>query len=62
MKNFPHNLVDFIRRFVEAVRHVCSGGQTTRRTAVRRANRPPERCETCRQPVRQSDDWRDHIH
>lgn len=52
----------FLQRLFEAFRHVRTGGATTRQTAVRRATRPARRCDTCRQPVPHSDDWRDHIH
>lgn len=62
MKNFLHHVVEFIRRLVDAFRHVRSGGKTTRRAAVRRATAPPRRCAECRQPVPHSDDWRDHLH
>lgn len=56
-----HRLIEFIRRFVAAVQHVRTGGQTTRRRAVRRAVRPPRLCPECRQPVPHSPDWRDHL-
>jgi sugar (pentulose or hexulose) kinase len=49
-----------LRRLVQAVRHVGTGGQTTRTAAVRRAARPV-RCSACHQPIPQSDDWRDHL-
>ncbi len=54
--------LQFIRRLIEAVKHVRSGGQTTVRKARRRATAPPRRCEKCHQPVQHSDDYRDHLH
>jgi hypothetical protein len=63
---FPRNpassLLMSLLRLVEAFRHVRSKGQTTRRRAVARAARPPDRCPTCRQDVPHSPDWRDHVH
>lgn len=53
--------LQFIRRLIEAVRHVRSGGQSTRTAAVRRSARPVRRCESCRQQVPHSTDWRDHL-
>jgi len=54
--------IEWLRKLIEAWRHVRTGGATTRRTAVRRAARPARRCTECHQPVPHSDDWRDHIH
>lgn len=56
-----HALIQFIRRLVDAVQHVRTGGRTTRARAVRRATAPPYRCTECRQPVLHSPDWRDHL-
>ncbi|MDN5929503.1 MAG: hypothetical protein L0I24_00295 [Pseudonocardia sp.] len=55
-------IVEFFRRLFTAIQHVRTGGQTTRRRAVRRATRPPQRCTECRQEVPHSSDWRDHLH
>lgn len=54
--------IQFVRRFIDAVRHVCTGGRTTRARAVRRAAAPPKRCPRCHQPVPHSSDPRDHLH
>ncbi|MGE3414097.1 MAG: hypothetical protein AB7L91_17970 [Dehalococcoidia bacterium] len=56
-----YRLIEFLRRFVDAVRHVRSGGRTTRARAVRRAAAPPRRCACCGGPVNHSADWRDHL-
>ena len=56
------HIVEFLRRFVESVRHVRTGGQSTRARAARRASRPPRQCPECHQPIPHSPDWRDHIH
>lgn len=56
-----HRIVEFVRQLVDAIRHVASGGQTTKRRAGRAASKPPRRCTQCHQPVWHSDDWRDHI-
>lgn len=55
-------VIEFLRRLIEAWRHVRSGGRTTRTTATKRATAPPRRCTECRQIVPRSTDWRDHIH
>lgn len=57
-----HRLLLFIRRLVDAVRHVRSGGRTTRTRARARAAAPPRKCPECRQPVEHSPDYRDHLH
>jgi len=57
-----HRIVIVLRTFIKAVRHVATGGRTTRTAAVRRATRPPDRCPRCHQTVPHSPDWRDHIH
>jgi hypothetical protein len=57
-----YSLVALIARWIEAYRHVRSGGRTTRTAAVRKATAPPRRCPTCRQPMPHSADWRDHLH
>lgn len=56
-----HKLLLLIRRVADAVRHVRSGGQTTRARAVRRAAAPPRPCACCGGPVGHSPDWRDHL-
>lgn len=56
-----HTVIEFIRRLIEAVQHIRTGGRTTRTRAVRRASAPPRRCAECHQPVPHSDDWRDHL-
>lgn len=58
---FFHRLIGFISNLVGAVRHVRSGGQTTRTRARTRAVRPPRRCGECGQHVAHSPDWRDHL-
>lgn len=55
------NFVMFIRRLIDAFRHVRTGGKTTRRRATARAIRPAERCPACRQPVPHSPHWEDHL-
>lgn len=57
-----HRLIVAIRTWLDAFRHVQTGGKTTRTRAVRRATRPPDRCPSCRQPVPHSPDWQDHLH
>lgn len=59
---FFHHIVEFIRRLLDAVRHVRTGGKTTRVRAQRKASAPSARCASCHQPVPHSDDWRDHLH
>lgn len=56
-----HAVIEFIRRLIEAIQHVRTGGRTTRSRARSRAARPPRPCPTCHQPVTHSDDWRDHL-
>lgn len=56
-----HRIIEFIRRLVEAIQHVRSGGRTTRSRARFRAAAPPRPCPTCHQPMKHSDDWRDHL-
>ena len=56
-----HRLTVFSRDLARAFRHVATGGASTRARAQRRAARPPMRCSTCRQPLPQSTDWRDHL-
>lgn len=56
-----HALLAAIQRFLDALRHVRTGGATTRRRAVRRAEAPPQKCPSCHQPVKHSPDWRDHL-
>lgn len=56
-----HRIVEFIRRLVAAVRHVRTGGASTRTAARKRADRPPRVCRECHQPIEQSRDWRDHL-
>jgi hypothetical protein len=51
---------EFLRRLVSAIRHVRTGGASTQRRAQKRASRPGM-CSACRQPIPQSDDWRDHL-
>lgn len=57
-----HVVIGALRQLVDAVRHVGTGGASTRRRAVRRAEAPPAKCPRCHQPVKHSPDWRDHIH
>lgn len=56
-----HRIVRWVRRLVAAFRHVRSGGQTTRTSARREADRPPRVCRECHQPIEHSRDWRDHL-
>lgn len=56
-----HRLITFIRRIADAVRHVRTGGRSTRTRARARAAAPPRRCRCCHQEVHHSSDWRDHI-
>lgn len=56
-----HRFIEFIRRIVEAVRHVRTGGRSTRARARARAAAPPRRCGCCGQPVQHSPDYRDHL-
>lgn len=56
-----HRAVEFTRALVAAVRHVRTGGRTTRTAAQRRADRPPRVCRTCHRPLEHSRDWRDHL-
>lgn len=56
-----HRIVMFFRRLLDAIRHVRTGGQSTRSRARSRAAAPPRPCTTCGQAVKTSDDWRDHI-
>lgn len=53
--------LEFVRRLFGAIRHVRTGGATTRTTARRRAAAPARRCDSCHQAVRHSEDWRDHL-
>lgn len=55
-------IIEFLQKLVAAIKHVRSGGKTTRTKARRKAEAPPEKCPTCHQPVPHSADWRDHIH
>lgn len=55
-------VIELIRKFIEAIRHVRSGGRTTVRAARTRAARPPKKCPACHQPVAHSTDYRDHLH
>lgn len=57
-----HVVVAAVRAFVEAVKHVGTGGASTRRRAVRRAEAPPKPCPTCKRPMEHSNDWREHLH
>lgn len=51
----------FFRRIYLAFQHVRTGGQSTKTRARRRAAAPPMKCPTCHQPIKHSDDYRDHI-
>ena len=59
--HLPDRAVAAIRLWLAAIRHVATGGATTRRRAMKRATSPPARCPTCRQPIPHSGDWRDHV-
>ena len=61
-KRTSYTVVALIARWFDAVRHVRTGGKTTRSAAVRKAAAPPPRCPHCHQPMKHSTDWRDHIH
>ena len=56
-----HRIIEGLRRFLGAVRHVRSGGESTRARARSRAERPPRTCRACHQPLVHSTDWRDHL-
>lgn len=56
-----HRIVEFVKRLVAAIKHVRTGGATTRTAARRRAARPPTVCRTCHRPLEHSADWRDHL-
>ena len=45
-----HRFIEFIRRLIDAFRHVRSGGKTTKARAQRRVARPAS-CPTCHQPT-----------
>ena len=51
----------FIRRLIDAIRHVRTGGRTTVTRARARAAAPPRPCRCCGQAVHHSADWRDHL-
>lgn len=55
------SVIEFLRRLFSAIRHVRTGGASTRTRARSRARAPMRRCSACHQPVPQSEDWRDHI-
>lgn len=61
LRRFLRSVVEGLRRLVVAIRHVRTGGASTRTQARTRAQAPPRRCSACRQPIPHSDDWRDHI-
>ena len=56
-----YRLILFIRRLIDAFRHVKTGGKSTERRARARAAAPPQRCPECGQEVLHSPDWRDHL-
>lgn len=61
LKAFLRSIGEFLRRLFAAIRHVRTGGQSTRTAARRRAARPPRLCHECHQPIEHSDDWREHL-
>ena len=57
-----HGGLVFLQRLLEAIRHVRTGGASTRAVARRRAAAPPKKCRTCGQRIPHSADYRDHLH
>ena len=57
-----HGGLVFLQRLLEAIRHVRTGGASTRARARRRAAAPPKKCRTCGQRLPHSSDYRDHLH
>lgn len=57
-----HRIVLFFTALLDAIRHVRSGGQTTRTRARTRAAAPGPPCRSCGQPTKNSTDWHDHLH
>lgn len=55
-----HKFLMALRTWWAAIEHARSGGKTTKRRAVRRAQAWPRKCPTCQQTVPHSSQWRDH--